>query len=257
MPKLSNLLDDLTLRRLKRLVAEPRMIPVAFRRPGSLSSVDAVARLYPDAPHAQLVEQSLELASNHAFYTALNELFVPVRGRRTSGAPWSEFLYLLIRTARPEVVIETGVFDGACSTAFILLAMRDNGMGRLISIDLPARDTIVGATHRMADTTLPPGCQPGWSVPDELIDLLDLRLGDSRELLPQALAEAGAVDVFLHDSLHTYEHMKFEYETAWPHIKSGGLLLSDDTGWSAAFGEFAARQQRPYVRVEAFGALRR
>ncbi|MBS7618990.1 hypothetical protein KEJ25_10480, partial [Candidatus Bathyarchaeota archaeon] len=41
----------------------------------------------------------------------------------------------------------------------------------------------------------------------------------SREALPDLLRKLNQIDVFLHDSLHTYEHMSFEYETAWPFIR--------------------------------------
>ena len=32
----------------------------------------------------------------------------------------------------------------------------------------------------------------------------------------------------MHDSLHTYDHMMFEYTTSWDFIKKNGLLLSND-----------------------------
>src|SRR5215203_1891780 len=46
------------------------------------------------------------------------------------------FLYWLVRYLRPQVVLETGVAAGWSSRAF-LLALRENGSGRLYSSDLP------------------------------------------------------------------------------------------------------------------------
>jgi len=43
----------------------------------------------------------------------------------------------------------------------------------------------------------------------------------------------------IHDSLHTYEHMLWEFRQAYPHLPAGGLLFSDDAKWNSAFPEFA------------------
>jgi len=47
-----------------------------------------------------------------------------------------EILYVIVRLLKPEKVVETGVAAGV-SSAFILEAMDDNGIGTLYSIDLP------------------------------------------------------------------------------------------------------------------------
>jgi predicted O-methyltransferase YrrM len=52
------------------------------------------------------------------------------------------------------------------------------------------------------------------------------------------LAELGNIGVFIHDSLHTYEHMRWEFETAYPYLRTGGLLLSDDALWNGSFQDF-------------------
>lgn len=48
------------------------------------------------------------------------------------------------------------------------------------------------------------------------------------------------IDLFLHDSLHTYEQMMFEYRVAWPYIRVKGVLLSDDVGCNEAFKKFSS-----------------
>jgi len=133
--------------------------------------------------------------------------------------------YAAIRAFAPEVVVETGVANGV-SSAYLLLAMQKNGRGKLYSIEL-------------GDTSyLPPGKAPGWMVPQELRDRWSLQIGDSRALLPRMLNELATVDVFIHDSLHTYDQMLWEYRAAYPHIRAGGLLFSDDAAWNPAFPEF-------------------
>lgn len=146
--------------------------------------------------------------------------------------------YAAIRAFAPDLVVETGVASGV-SSSYLLLALHKNGRGRLYSIELGD------------ERYLPPGKSPGWIVPERLKSRWDLRIGDTRELLPKLLTEFGALDVFIHDSLHTYEHMVWEYRAAYPSIKPGGLLISDDAAWNPAFPEFCAE-----VRAARFRILR-
>lgn len=138
----------------------------------------------------------------------------------------AEAVYALVRLLKPEVMVETGVADGTTSS-YILRAMEENGRGKLYSIDLPS-------------SMLPAGKAPGWVVPAELRKRWELRVGDAAELLPPLLEELGEIDLFLHDSLHTYGHMLFEFRAAWPRLKAGGLLLSHDIGRNAAFFDFVS-----------------
>jgi len=43
--------------------------------------------------------------------------------------------------------------------------------------------------------------------------------------------------MFVHDSLHTYSHMKWEFETALRSLRPGGVLISDDIEGNRAFEE--------------------
>jgi len=134
--------------------------------------------------------------------------------------------YAAVRAFRPDIVVETGVANGV-SSAYLLLALELNNRGTLYSIGLDdAR-------------FLPPGKSLGWVVPVDLRSRWKLVLGDARDALPKLLADLKPIDVFIHDSLHTYEHMLWEYRTAYPYLKSGGLLISDDASWNPAFPEFS------------------
>lgn len=161
-------------------------------------------------------------------------------------------LYLVVRLARPEIVVETGTYNGTFST-FILLGLRDNGHGRLVSLDLPARAPIEHAI----DQPLPAGSEPGWIVPDDLRGRFELVLGDARNTLPATLARLGRIDMFMHDSLHTRRHMLFEYRQAWPRIPPGGVLVSDDAFMTPAFWWFTRRRRVPLLHVGAMGVTRK
>jgi predicted O-methyltransferase YrrM len=134
--------------------------------------------------------------------------------------------YAAIRAFQPGIVVETGVANGV-SSAHFLLALQMNNRGTLYSIGLDDSQY------------LPAGKTLGWIVPEKLRFPWKLLIGDSREVLPRLLADLGSIDVFIHDSLHTYAHMLWEYRTAYPHLRAGGLLMSDDALWNSAFPEFA------------------
>ena len=163
-------------------------------------------------------------------------------GQMTKEAP---VLYELVRIFEPSVIVETGVADGATS-AYILKALEENQKGKLYSIDLPS-------------DLLLPGQSPGWIVDNSLRHRWDLRIGRSRDLLGGLLVELKNVDMFLHDSLHTYENMLFEYRTVWPYIRPGGLFLSHDIGRHSAFFDFmkeAGIRWRDWRVFHVLGAFR-
>jgi hypothetical protein len=150
-------------------------------------------------------------------------------------------LYALTRILRPQHVIETGVSSGVSSMHF-LLGLHANREGTLHSIDLPTQQR--GATFAADDSpvALPVGRSTGWAIPAGITDGWDLRLGPSQALLPELVRELPTVDLFLHDSLHTPEHLTFELETIRPRLSPGAVVLADNTQWTGrAFEEFAAR----------------
>jgi hypothetical protein len=150
-------------------------------------------------------------------------------------------LYRLLRDVRPQVAVETGVCNGV-STAFLLLALEDNGTGELHSIDLPE---VAGEEYEegtfwdgKGGAVIPPGKEPGWMVPPELRERWELVLGRSQDELPPLLDRVGQIDFFMHDSEHSYECMSFEFGTAWPALRVGGVLVADDVNVNSAWAEF-------------------
>lgn len=186
------------------------------------------------------------LIEDSDFRDAIEARFAEIRGQHirlfgeTSYAdfnPSHRLLYYCTRICRPSIIVETGVLDGF-SSAFWLKGLHDNGFGHLYSIDFPSRTKTRSSSERMTFSSLPVGMDPGWVIPEHLRQRFDLRLGSARELLAPLLEELGAVDIFYHDSLHTREHMHWEYRTAFPFLSVGGLLVSDDVFWNRAFQTF-------------------
>ena len=63
------------------------------------------------------------------------------------------------------------------------------------------------------------------------------------------LARLGQIDLFHHDSLHTYGHMLWEYTTAYLHLTPGGVISSHDvlSGiMRSPFKDFCTRQGMRY-----------
>jgi predicted O-methyltransferase YrrM len=145
--------------------------------------------------------------------------------------------YAVIRLLRPAHVIETGVWIGSSSLT-ILSALTANGnpAGRLHSIDLPP----VRAENRV---------NVGRVVPEELKRNWNLCLGSSADLLPGLVKSIPSVDLFIHDSDHTYRNIIFELRTIWHSLKEGGLIIVDDAHTNRASIDFAASVHREPVLV--------
>jgi predicted O-methyltransferase YrrM len=156
------------------------------------------------------------LASDfHRWYVTRREELRGLPGPQRLGSSGDlalETLYLIVRALRPRVVVETGVLYGA-SSGHILAALDRNGHGELCSLDLP---------HEPDE---PPH---DFLVPDALQGRWTLTVGDSRRELPAVLRRLSAIDMFHHDSLHSFEHMSWEYKTAFPYLTPRGILASHD-----------------------------
>jgi predicted O-methyltransferase YrrM len=162
------------------------------------------------------------------------------------GLPFGEFhnasatlgrlCYVLCQSLRPAAVVETGVAYGVTST-YTLQALADNCRGKLTSIDLPP------LAQRGRDYV-------GYFVPNEFRGRWDLHLGSARKLLPGILRAHAPIDIFIHDSLHTYSHMKWELEAALGALRPGGVIIADDIEGNRAFEETAR-----HPSIEAWFAM--
>lgn len=148
----------------------------------------------------------------------------PFRLSHNADFTLARFCYLICRALKPRIVLETGVAYGVTS-AFILQALECNGNGVLQSVDLPplGKDT---------DKFV------GILVPRELRHRWRLHRGASKRVLPSLLPELGQVDIFIHDSLHTYWNMKREFEQVKPYLARPSVVIADDVQGNPAFLEW-------------------
>ena len=149
-------------------------------------------------------------------------------------------LYVLCRTLKPSVVVETGVASGM-SSSFILRALDKNTHGKLFSIDVPWHTVKQNWQTHPTDIEIieqPIETQSGWIIPDFLRDRWELTLGRSSKKLPLLLKQVGQVDVFFHDSEHSYENMSWEFQTIWQSLRKGGVLMAHNIDIHTAFADF-------------------
>lgn len=136
------------------------------------------------------------------------------------------FLYILCKIIKPKIVVETGVAYGL-SSMYILQALFENKMGALYSIDSVFSPW---QSKEMIGSAIPSHLRENWK----------LIFGSSQEKLEDTLNSLNSIDIFFHDSLHTYKNMQFEFKTAWPFINKNGFLLSDDIIENNAFHDFSS-----------------
>lgn len=203
--------------------------------------------------HRTLVEFTEDEAFREAFGKNLRQFESSERLVHGDVRFHSLTLYVVARLTRPSVIVETGVASGK-SSALLLLALEHNGLGRMVSIDLPNSP---GAALADGACTHTGDFPVGWLVPDHLRHRWDLRLGDAAVLLPQVVEQVGEVDLFFHDSLHTYDHVLFELTTVAPRLRPPATILVDNVDVAqGAFERFVEDRRLEGVLFGDMGGTR-
>ena len=148
----------------------------------------------------------------------------PRRGISPQEPHWARRLgwYALVRATQPAHVVETGTHLGLGSCA-IAAALLRNGHGRLTTIDVDP--------------------EAGYLIGGRWASVIERRTGSSIDLL----AGLNNVDIFLHDSLHTYAYESRELAAVERSLSEGAIVLSDNAHDSAALSDWAERAGRHYL----------
>jgi hypothetical protein len=148
----------------------------------------------------------------------------PRRGICAKEAHWSRRAgwYALVRATQPEHVVETGTQLGLGSCA-IAAALLRNGHGQLTTIDIDP--------------------EAGYLIGEPWSGVIDRRIGSSLDVL----AKLSDVDMFIHDSLHTYDYEAQELAAVEPNLRADAVVLSDNAHQSAALSHWAERTGRRYL----------
>jgi len=132
-------------------------------------------------------------------------------------------LYAVMRLKKPLVTQETGVANGE-STFFMLNAIKKNQRGRLYSTEV---SNDVG-------TLLNENEKPDWAL--KKLDPSNLRGSFLR-----TLEKIGSIDLFLHDSDHSYLWQIFELQSMQSKMLSNSIIIADDVDASYAFIDFSRK----------------
>jgi predicted O-methyltransferase YrrM len=130
--------------------------------------------------------------------------------------------YALLRALEPEHVVETGTDKGLGSVVLAAALLR-NGHGRLTTIDVNPSN--------------------GYLITGRYTEVIDRLIGDSAAVVREGTSP---VDVFLHDSLHTFEHETAEFEGVRPRLTPHAVVLSDNAHESDALSRWAEAQGRTF-----------
>jgi len=143
-------------------------------------------------------------------------------------------LYAWIRHRKPRLVVETGVLNGH-STVFLISAVMRNGAGEVHSVDIrPDAGGLINEQERKH-----------WSF-----HLLPAH--GSRRSFRELISSLAPIEIFFHDSQHSYYWQMLEYDCAFSAMTPGGLLGSDDADGNQAFLDFAKSVElRPEVLLDA------
>ncbi len=150
----------------------------------------------------------------------------------THELPQGALLYLLVRAARPQRIVETGIGPGY-STAWLLAGLQANGAGELVSL---GPGSPVGRSNGVQNLSVgqfvPPGLRSRWT----------LAIGNSEERLREILAGGPRVDLFFYDNGPDATRARFELRAAWDALSPNGILLAHRVDANASWAEFCRHQ---------------
>lgn len=245
-PRIHRLRRKFTARRARKIIGNP-LLPVRTlrakvrkRRLDPEAEADALpGRLAPVVSRDQATIRSFqaEIREDDEFHRDFRERYreLKVLGdlRLLPPAGDCQVLYAAVRAAEPDTVVATGSRFGAFD-AYVARALERNRRGTLHSIDLPGGPEAFEYGHLVPDW-----CRHRWQIHE----------GDVRELLPTLMDDLAPVDAFVHDSVHTKDHMRWEFETAAPRLAARGVLASHDVLLSDVFPSFARDHGMAWTRV--------
>ncbi|MEV1144723.1 class I SAM-dependent methyltransferase [Micromonospora sp. NPDC049799] len=136
--------------------------------------------------------------------------------------------YAIVRAARPQHVVETGV---------------DKGLGSVVLASALLRNAAEGHPGRVTSLDINP--EAGYlAMVAPWSEVVDLVIGDS---LASIAALDRPVDLFLHDSDHSSAHERREFAAVEPKLAPGAILLTDNVTITNVLAEHAERTGRRFL----------
>lgn len=131
--------------------------------------------------------------------------------------------YALIRALRPRTVVETGTEKGLGSVVIARALERNGDSGTLFTIDIePSSGLLIGP---------------------ELASRVTRIIGDS----VTELSRLDGIDFFIHDSDHSPEHERAEFDAVAPRLSPGGICLSDNSHVTSVLARWSLERDREFL----------
>ncbi|RBY75310.1 class I SAM-dependent methyltransferase [Geodermatophilus sp. TF02-6] len=131
--------------------------------------------------------------------------------------------YAIARAVKPDRIVETGT-DKGLGSVLLASALLRNGRGRLTTVDVNP--------------------DSGYLIAGRYAEVVDRVVGDSVAVLGSS---AEPVDVFLHDSLHTWEYETAELAAVDPRLSRRAVVLSDNSHVTDALSAWAEKTGRQFL----------
>lgn len=215
-------------RKIRRLFGEPETV-------WDLTGADALklCRRNPCTPLAAYQKLCSDSAWEE-FSSSRKELFdgaservaaAKDAGSVMGGGMEVDLLFNLVRSLKPERIVETGVAYGWSSLA-LLAGLEENKSGSLWSSNL---------AYAGMDCEADVGC----AVPEELRARWHLFRGPDSRMLPQIIDKIKSCQMVVYDSDKSYAGRRASYKLLWSILDVGGVFVSDDIADNLGFLHFA------------------
>ncbi len=142
-------------------------------------------------------------------------------------------IYTIVKVMNPITIIETGMGSGVSTTA-MLAASKDEA--NVISID-------PGVPYGKGDKEV------GFLIPLNLRKKHKFIKGTSKQKMKEVLSCVDKVDIFFHDSDHTYENIMFELNEVWPKLSDESIILIDNYDWTDAPLDFSKKMNIDILNI--------
>jgi len=143
----------------------------------------------------------------------------------------------IIWKVKPDLIIETGIAYGWSSYA-ILLAIRENKFGKLLSIDLPY-------------PFLNEKSNIGILVPEKLRKNWKILFCRDKIGIVKAIKKFNyKIDFFHYDSDKNYNAKLNNLKTIWKYMQPNGIVICDDINDNLAFFDFVKNIKKKYYVIK-------
>lgn len=143
----------------------------------------------------------------------------------------AQFIYNMIINSKPQIIIETGTFEGQGTYVLAQAAHKNNNNAKIFTIDYDGDPTSSTISHQQwldLKTIRNDNINRiKTEFPNVEVIFLD---GDSREMLPRIFSEYGEqhCDLFYQDSMHFIEGIQQEWNIVKPYLNQNSITIFDD-----------------------------